>query len=321
MSSRIETKAEYQAIENIFRKGKTPELTTDLPAHEAWFKIDSKDRNRGVNGETVTSVAQFNVGQRSGQLQGIGVNKLRVGFINFPWLIPNVNPRNSGGQFFHTDGTVSTFNVAEGMYDLDDFIVALKTALDAAVPAYGVWTITKGAKKDCFAMSITTTGGTWVPDFTTNVVGQRRSIWEVAGMYNEKYSYPADLATAKTSIYEGNYTRYVDVTSSDINQYERLINQSSHNPASDLVVRIFADARHDFFASSDIGTGPPASRCHYVQFSGNDKYITWEESRTFGENIDMNLLDDQGDRLYLGADPLDYPDWQLSFVLSSKRGD
>lgn len=307
------TQGEIKEIDAILANARIaqPSLVTEVPPNQGWFKVDSADRDGGSRTNVFTPANNFKIGKINDRFSASGISKIQVGYVNFPWFIPNVNPRNNCARFYQTDGTLVEVTMPEGFYNLDDFITELQNILTAT--GYGTWVVSKGKKSEGYKLSIRNTL-TWVPDITP-CEGQRQSLWELAGMYVGQYSYPDDLGTQFLNYFTGQYTRYVDIVSSELNSHEKILNDGTHGPANDLIIRIFSNPNHEYMTASDVGIGFAYTRPHLVQFQDQSgKWISWNPTRSFGSNIDFRVLDEYGDLVYMGEDAKDYPNWTISFI-------
>lgn len=293
-----------------------PTPSTDVPANQGWLTVDSKDRNKG-DGGFPQAITDFRINKVASSMQVGQIEKFQLTEVNFHWYIPNITPRNNVGQFWDTGGGVHTFTIAPGYYTLETFAPALEAALVGT--GYGTFTVTVLTGTGGQRLEIENAFGTWAP-IPNPIAGLSASVWSVAGVSRDAYTAQDAVAGFKYTLkYRGWYTRYIDIVSTDLTSYQRIISEGTHEPAGALLVRIHANSMHEFQKEADRGTGWIYSRpCLIQHIDMPSRFFDWRPDRSFGDGFGFRLLDEYGQPLYV-EDPTNYPDFTLTFKTQSGK--
>ena len=312
------TPSQLELINAMFRASslQVPATGTDVPANQGILTIDSKDRYTGSGaGIGTIPINNFRINKLNSSMQASQASKISLTSVYFPWFIHNVNARNNKGRIWDSGGIVREFTLPTGYYDLEAFAPALQLALNTT--GHGIFTVAIGPAVTGKLLTVSNPAF-WSPDVSP-VPGQSQSIWNVAGLVDSGQYTVSTLVLSLTMRFRGWYTRYVDIVSSDMTQYQRVNSEGTHEPANDLIYRIHCEPTQEFLTPAEIRTGPPYCRQSYIEVHDMiEQYFDWNPSRSFGEGFDFRLLDEYGQLLQVD-DPDTYPDFTLGFKFQTLK--
>jgi hypothetical protein len=252
-----------------------PNINVESPPN-GWIPLRSVDRNIYESGNN------FTLTKGTGDFKMRTVNRMAVAGVYYQWSTPNINIRNNVIKW--TEGiNTRTAIVPEGFYNISDF----KTALEIAMNAVSSYTITLTANTIVkgYSIDLSATGSLTFID-----TGLRRDIVTMLGWIRNEQS-----ALFLGKIPELYYTRYVDVCSNTLNQYQYLRDEDSNGKTTDIITRVYSGFEN---VVNDI-TYSPYFKPSLITYQNNQfKWMMYVRSRVLG-SIDIKLYDEHGDFLYI----------------------
>jgi hypothetical protein len=153
----------------------------------------------------------------------------RVSFLN---RTPNINRHNN--VIAINDGTTTyEATVAEGFYDGGALATALAAALNAQLPPLGTWAVVHTDNK--FDID---NGGTTPFNFVQVSIAQTgESLASVCGWKVGNINDP--LSTNFSGYGDLRYSKYVDIVSQDLNQFNPKDDYATNNATTNILTRVF----------------------------------------------------------------------------------
>lgn len=289
-----------------------PAETSRAPA-SAFLLIDSQDRFQksslkgypdvsgflwGMIEQTNTQpVNNFIIQKRQPFLSGY-FTRLAVTEVRLEFNSPNVNPRNNKIIFIDNPGTSHTITVPENFYTPVELASALQSALTTAIPAQ-TWTVAFSAN----AFSIESDEDFQFVPFQYQTIDQSlKGLFFLMG-FSPAEAFIDDTEHFGTIFPPMTYTRYVDVCSRQLTQYQKVKDNSTReNQTPAVLCRIYLGN----YTTEGIGIGDSTATLYYpgcrpavIQRLFNvPKYSAWNPG-AFIDQIDIQLRDDVGNLLYV----------------------
>jgi hypothetical protein len=283
--------------------------------------LDSKFRAKGQ------PITNFTLDKQSRQFSMDNVYRVCVRKVNFPVNVPNVNVRNnfiviadSAGNLYK--GVMSPV----GYYNVQNFQAGLQTTLNSMTPAFpATFAVTLSGLITGNAFILTTTPPTLfriVPQEGINSV--RQDLATLAGFTGPISS---TLATVHQSDSQNNlvYTRYIDVVSHNLHQYNQLSDEDSKPQTCHIITRVFLNYLNPVYDQSQYTAGEPSgvyngglhTNSYYTSFEeANLKWLSFIPSRCLG-TIDIQLKDEFGDELLVS--PYGVADFCIECLTTSEK--
>ena len=304
-------------------------------ASTALLTIDSDDRfpsytakRNALPGSYNYSPYDFQINKASSLMNGF-ITRLAVSEINFPWCVPNINPKTSqiqvglasaiGGPYTYT-----TITVPYGFYtpaELADKIQAIVQALGGGYSTF-VLEYNKNNLSPQFNYNSGDAGKyvVFLPlpyNTTTYPYGDNtRQLFDVLAFSS---SLPA---TNNVNVYGGvSYAQaihYVDIICSQLVLNQPLKDATSQPIGRDALCRLYIVDADGVFAS-DVGSyifpgNKPATV--YRDFT-SPKQIQWTPNQPITAGLTFQVYDDQGDPLQASMPPGVLPnDWNITLLVS-----
>jgi hypothetical protein len=342
-----------------FNNMSTSETKTVKHPSSSLLVIDSEDRNVAtsaqVSATNAVEVQPYNnfIIQTPDRLATGGICRIMPKMIRFPWFIPNIVPSNSTFNILLNQGvpgiayptTTVNINLTTAVNtfvspdELADFINA---EIVAQAPAYTL-VVAWFPSKQAFGWSLN--GLTYRVRFqaTNQFVNGTNPLTS-----EQFYAFPNLLKTMGFTpaaldpttfisnvatgfiFYPGGgtdflYTRYVDICSSRLLQYRKLIDGASKNSnKKPIIARIYC-ANENSMNSYDLSGNiiPIGSQPFIIHRSIHQKDIAWNSEATV-DYLDFQVFDEYGQLVQLPSVTLNgvntllytYPSFQMTFALS-----
>lgn len=236
------------------------------------------------------------------KIKRFALSTLRIGY-----NIPNVNPYNNSGTIFIDNGSSTlfyTFTVPTGYYTTStQFANALATAINAAISGSGATMTITPLTTDPETYTMTLTAGfTFRFDLQSKMVKYGRFLCNLPTsqiLSNSKTMGAVQLI----------YTRYIDITSFALNQYNKNMNSSGITSLPQLLIRLYETP----FSQDQNGTFIAYSRDRFITLT-NLNWTNFERDVALTA-CDITLYDEFGNLLYI-PENLDRPtDFYISLEL------
>lgn len=260
-------------------------LTNPLPninvesSPNGWIPLRSVDKNIYETGNN------FTLTKGTGDFKMRTVNRLAVAGVYYQWSTPNVNIKNNVIKW--TEGiNTRTAIVPEGFYNLSDFRTALEIAMNVA-SSY-IITLTLNSVRKGYSIDLSATGSLTFID-----TGLRRDVVTMLGWTRYEQS-----NAFRGKIPELYYTRYVDVCSNTLNQYQYLRDEDSNGKTTDIITRVYSGFEN---VVNDIADSPYFKPSLITYQNNQFKWMIYVRSRVLG-SIDIKLYDEHGDFLYISPE-------------------
>lgn len=292
-----------------------PAETSRAPA-SAFLLIDSQDRlqrsslgNQDVGaflvglqeGSNTQPLNDFIIQKRQAFLSGY-FTRLAVTEVRFEYNSPNVNPRNNKIVFFDVNSVEHIITIDEGFYTPDELADALQSALTTQIPIQ-TWTVTFTTNNE---FDITSDDDFQISPYDgyDTIDQMMRSLFFMMN-FNVLYAFEP-LQNHKSSPFPSmTYTRYIDVCSRALTQYQKVKDNSTReNQTPAVLCRIYLGN----YTTEGLGDGDttstlynPGCRPAVIQRIFNvPKYSSWNPGQ-FIDQIDIQLRDDIGNLLYIAG--------------------
>src|SRR3972149_9155532 len=197
--------------------------------NNSYLFMDSVDRSPQFN---ELSVFLLNSGPN---LFARRIKRFAISNVNFAWDTPNVNPNNWQIRFFSTlSGIYHSVIVPEGFYIFSDLNIGLQTALNTVTGASGLtWTIsaTTDGHRRYFKSVVGAPGAAFFFDPTSTLITRGLHLLNL----------PIDQIPTSSKFcgaVQLFYTRWFDILSAQMLQYDKNPNASSRFGATNLLLRI-----------------------------------------------------------------------------------
>lgn len=293
-------------------------MTERSPSY-AILGIDSEDRFKNYTEQRASTLGGYNdspynfqITKNESIMNGF-FTRLALTEINFPWVIPNINPKTNTILFdFSIAGvpqpqTTITLYATSGFYKPSDIAAQLQVRIRAINAALNAFTVTYGTSNlprfillpnniaVTFSLSPMPYNTTAYPFPDTT-----KQLYDLLGLDISRSGTPASL---KTSIL-GGFTycqayRYVDIVCPQLTYNQALKDTMSQTIARDTLCRLYVgDGPYtgtSTLSPSDANFCPPgcAPFTIYRQFT-NPKFIRWLPNQPVQGNLQFVVYDDAG---------------------------
>jgi hypothetical protein len=316
-------------------------MTERSPSY-AILGIDSEDRFKSYTEQRASTVGGYNdspynfqITKNESMMNGF-FTRLALTEVNFPWAIPNINPKTNSVLFDYSIAGVpqpqATLTLTTGFYKPSEIASQLQIKIRALNPALNAFTVNYGANdmprfvflRNNAALTIAfsplpyNSAAYPFPDTT-------KQLYDMLGLDISRSGTPASLKTDIT----GGFTfcqaiRYVDLVCSQLTYNQALKDTMSQPIARDTLCRLYVgDGPYTGTSTmlpSDAAFCPPgcAPFTIYRQFT-NPKFIRWLPNQPVQGNLQFVVYDDAGAQYGdLGAAnprPLE-ANWSMTLLVS-----
>lgn len=301
------------------------------PPASAFLLLDSEDRDQRSTFDPIfVNPAQwpqplndFVIQKRqpfvTGYFHRIGATEFRMEFNS-----PNVNERNNKIELAVPAGDPSvTITVPEGFYTPVELAAALETVIVAAFPGE-FFEVTYDDTKASF--KIDNPGGQefqLLPYEYSTPQQTQRGLYFLMNWGDGVSYWPDSTSTQQWGLPNPSmcYTRYIDVCSSKLTQYQLVKDNSTRESQSPTVVlRVYLGN----YTSEGVGDGdtsatlswPGCRPCVIHRLYTTPKYSMWSPGQ-YIDNIDLQLRDDAGNLLLVPGDNIDAGDDLFNYASNS----
>lgn len=238
-----------------------------------WLPLRSADKN------PYEPINNFTLQKGTAEFKMRTVNRIAVSTVYFQWTTPNINIKNNVIKW--TEGiNTRTAVVPEGFYNISNFKTALEIAMNA-VSSYTI-TLTENNIIKGYSIDLSATGSLIFID-----TGLRRDIVTMLGW--TRYSQSNIFLGQIPHLY---YTRYCDIVSHNLNQYQYLRDEDSNGKTTDIITRVYTAF------TGDVSTHTYFSPILIAYSNSQYKWMIYIRSRVLA-SIDIKLVDEFGDLLYI----------------------
>jgi len=304
-------------------------MTTIQYPTQAQLLFSSADRNSAPTAFFAQGVPPYNdfvVSKNQNLLQG-QFARLTLSEYRFPWVLPNITPRNNT---FYADvnnsGTPTFITIQPGFYTGSALASAVQTALQA-IPGGGGITVVYNTVDQTFTIADTIATGlsleTTLGGLTPNWL-QVPSFLKTFGIFDAEVSTDLSTGAITTGYAPLTYTDYVDICSEQLTALQKVKDQ----PTTTFVQRQ-ANIQRVFVCDNNSANSPTSVPGTYpfiiYRQNATPKVFRWEADRSVGQ-IDIQLYDMYGFPAYfLGTQipqdptvfqPLPTFNFQLTFLCS-----
>jgi hypothetical protein len=217
----------------------------------------------------------------------------------FEFNSPNVNPRNNQITFFDASDVEYSITINEAFYTPDELATALENSLTTAIPSQ-TWDVAYTASSN-FQIISDANFLIWPHDYGTPQ-SILKGLFFMMGFSQVNSLTP--LSTQEGSIFPSMcYTRYVDVCSRQLTQYQKAKDNSTReNQVPAVLCRLYLGN----YTSEGVGDGDDTARKIWpgcapaviYRYFNVPKMSNWS-SGAFIDQIDIELRDDSGNLLYI----------------------
>lgn len=285
------------------------QVDTIRKPRSAFLLVDSKDRAQISSQDPLDNLLAYYTGGAGQPLNNFTIQKRQTfmsGFFHrialtearFEFNSPNVNPRNNIIGVYDALGNEVAVDIDEGFYTPEELATELELRLQTLIPAQ-----------------------TWLVSFTTTYQFQ---ISSNANFVLFAWPYPT-LAQSQAGLFfmmgftgfntdpaiahQGaifppmTYTRYIDICSRQLTQYQKSKDNSTReNQTPGVICRLYLSN----YGSEGVGTGdetakqiwPGCAPAVIYRYFNVPKYSSWSPG-AFIDQIDIELRDDAGNLLYI----------------------
>lgn len=319
-----------------------PGVTQRLPA-TSLLTVDSEDRfkdyveKRATSNSSTKSPYNFSI-YANGTILGGFVRRLGVSEVVFPWVIPNVNQLTNAMTVRYSLDNGATFTdylltLDTGFYNPSELAAAIQdiirnnTGLTGFTMAYGDYDTlltqppyntnfqyTTGVSTQLVCFLPITSG----PLFFNNTSKQ---LFDLLGFTGENET-PEDSGGGRSTLCQ--YTRYVDIVSPQLTQFQGLMDGTTQQIKRDALCRIYLGDNPTMMnvAPNTASFCPPGTRPFVIYRNFNNmKNISWNANANIGNTLDFQVYDDGGTLLSdafpnaVVNDAL-YADWSITILAS-----
>lgn len=218
------------------------------------------------------------------------IQRFSIGGVALQLATPNINPRNNVVIFESAPGVTHTATIAEGYYDtLAAAYTALQNALNAALPPIAMGFVVTAAP---FPGSIHPLQGRIAANLPWRFLLDPANLTLFKG--KDLFNLPEDqnftlVKTLGAAFLM--YSRYIDICSTALTRYTK--NPTAGNQApSNLYARVYLSS-----PVADRG-GFSLNAANFAPFGSTPEATNFRRDRAF-EQVDISLLDDQGQPFYI----------------------
>lgn len=283
---------------------------TNRSAASAFLLVDSADRAQVSELNSLDLIPDFTqpindfiIQKRQPFVSGY-FNRLAVTECRFEYNSPNVNPRNN--KLCVSGVTEEVITIPTNFYTPDELATAVQFALTATIPGQ-TWSVIYDDANQCFSI-VSNQAFAIVPQFPPpeaplypTLTQLRRSLFYMMGFtkVNEEFEF-TQVGNKFPSMC---YTRYIDVCSRQLTQYQKVKDNSTReNQTPAVLLRIYL-GNYTVDGLGDGGdsakeTWPGCRPCVIQRIMNVPKYSSWSPGQ-FIDQIDIQLRDDAGNLLYI----------------------
>jgi hypothetical protein len=289
-----------------------PAETSRQPA-SAYLFIDSQDRAQISSLGQEQSLTQFLIKYPVQPLNSFTIQKrqpflsgyftrLAVTECRFEFNSPNVNKRNNLIVFFDENNVAHEIEVPEAFYTPDELATALQSALTSAI-AGQTWTVAFSG--DFFTVNSDADFSIYPAEFST-VDQTLKGLFFMMG-FDATLTADPDTTQQGSQFPSMTYTRYIDICSRQLTQYQKVKDNSTReNQVPSVLCRLYLGN----YTTEGLGDGgstatlyyPGCRPCVISRIFNVPKYASWNPG-AFIDQIDIELRDDIGNLLYIAGDP------------------
>lgn len=268
---------------------------------QGYLILRSQDRNKLVN----VSPADVYFNSTISYISNAGVKKIEAESFQMFYDVPNINERNN--VLLIDDGATSyPVTVPERTYNYPS--LAAEVAVQLNLLGIGAFTCIWDIATDSFVITCP------VPMTIQKYPAQKRDLGSVMGF---GYNLPLNVSLIGGSA-DLNYTRDVYVISNELHRRKKIDDQSTNN-FFDNVLMVVPILIYEQFPRSN-RVAPPGKE--YLLYPKNvfyepnvPKQINFDSSSAVS-NIDVRLLDDQGEVLYIPNTNKETLRWRLNLLIT-----
>lgn len=246
-------------------------------------------RGRETNSQLITILVQNKTSSRSPCDQIIDltrtvprINRLRITFISFRYLSPNINPLNNVIEF------VRAGNLFRAILTPDQNLVglpryqALATAMNLAIGIVGEFVAAAHPTLANTYSIVSSLGVTWRFNNSATSIGVQngRFLW---GFNELNYTPGTENIVQLLCSYTESYTRYIDILSYELTQFTKIDISGSNVPAECLIryqINTTVYGTYEFAELNNTGS------------------LNYNRSKSIG-SIDIQIRDEFGNLLYI----------------------
>ncbi len=302
-------------------------------ASTALLTIDSDDRFPSCTAKRASTPGSYNYSpydfqiNKAASLMNGFITRLAVSEINFPWAVPNINPKTSQiqvGVASAIDGpyAYTTITVPYGFYTPEELATKLQALIQAlagdfatAIVQYG-----NGGLSPQFSYNSGAAGKyiVFLPmpyNSTTYPYGNNtRQLFDVLSFSN------STPATNNVNVFGGvSYAQaihYVDIVCSQLVLNQPLKDATSQPVGRDALCRLYLVGGEAAF-NSDFYIFPGNRPDTVYRDFTNPKQIQWTPNQPITAGLTFQVYDDQGDNLQDSMPPGVMPaDWNITLLVS-----
>lgn len=301
--------------------------------------IDSEDRNVAssinISGSSPVEYQPWNnfVIQTPDRLATGAINRIVPKSIRFPWYIPNITLRNCSLQVeINNSGVFNTYIVTRGFLSPE----AIAYDMSSQQPDIGLEWKWDNINQQFYVIVSGSAVGVPIefscikPDgtvYTNEEFVSNPSLAKTLGFtlfgLSQTYTQPTDGSNIYPTGYtDCLYTRYVDIVSTRLLQYRKMMDGASKNANKKaLITRVYC-ANENSMNSYDLSGNiiPVGTQPFLIHRKIMEKDILWNSEATI-DYIDIQVFDEYGSLVVLPSasyfsPSTTYPSFQMTFVLS-----
>lgn len=290
------------------------QVDTIRKPRSAFLLVDSKDRAQISSQDPLTNLLNYYTGGAGQPLNNFIIQKRQTfmsGYFHrialtearFEFNSPNVNPRNNKIGVYDALLNEVAVDIDEGFYTPDELASALQARLTTLIPAQ-TWAV---VFTNNYFFQITSNANFSLFAWPYPTLAQSQSgLFFMMGFnsFNTAINIPAGALVQKGDIFPSMcYTRYVDICSRQLTQYQKSKDNSTReNQNPGVLVRLYLSN----YGSEGVGAGddsakqiwPGCAPAVLYRYYNVPKYSSWSPG-AFIDQIDIELRDDAGNLLYI----------------------
>lgn len=267
-----------------------PQSLKNYYNHQASVYIDSLTDNATGN--------PLNLAIQNSTLFARYVNKLCVSALFMTWISPNVNPRNNTITFYSTNSTLNhTVSIPEGFYlTPSDIMDALVIALNSATGASGLTFSHLINPLQPSSSVLTAAGGSYHFILSSPMILKGTHLIGIPLSQTDSVS----KTVGSIQLY---YTRWVDIVSTTLTKHTSNANTSNKFGNNSLLLRSYTNKNLNGITN-------------LFELIENRNWMRWDISENIS-NVDIRILDEFGDLLYVPQYALDNNSFTWGLELST----
>lgn len=245
-----------------------------------------------------------------GGLQPLFQNKIKrfaLSTLRIGYNVPNVNPYNNTGIIkIFPGGTSYTFTMPTGYYTtVTSFMTAFLLAVNTAIAPSSKTMTGVPLPTDPESYTLTLSSGAFVFDVTSPMVKYGQFLCNL----------PIDQTQTSTKIMGAIqliYTRYIDITSYALNQYNKNVSSSGNTSLPQLILRLYETP----FSEDQNGNFIAYSRDRFITIQ-NLNWTNFERDVAL-TSCDITLYDEFGNLLYINQNGGNRTDFYISLEIATE---